>query len=102
MFFKIGVLKNFAYRKTLVSDYLFKKDTNTGLSCEICKIFKYPFFTERLWWLLYLVIDYFNTDHKISRISMIQTENIKRNSVLKHFSYSTPTCVYLLASGKFY
>ena len=47
--FKIGVLK-MAFRLTT----LLKWDYNTGFSCEICKVFKNTFCTERLRWLLLL------------------------------------------------
>ena len=66
VFFKIGVLKNFAiftgkylccflsfiklqaFRPATLS----KKDFNTALSCEYCEIFKSTSFTEYLWCLL--------------------------------------------------
>ena len=48
MFFKIGVLKNFAIKLQAYS-----KETPTQLfSCEIFRMFKNTFFTEHLWWLL--------------------------------------------------
>ena len=54
MFFKIGVLKNFAIFTgkslcwSLFLIKLLKRNTNTGFSCEKCKIFKNTFFTEHL------------------------------------------------------
>ena len=45
MFFKIGVLKNFAIKLQAYS-----KETPTQLfSCEIFRMFKNTFFTEHLW-----------------------------------------------------
>ena len=57
MFFKIGILKiRNIHRKTSVLESLFNKVvylTPTQMfSCEICEIFKSPFFTEHLRWLL--------------------------------------------------
>ena len=48
MFFKIGVLKNFAniQRKTPVLESLFNKVAGLQLSCEYCEIFKNGIFHE--------------------------------------------------------
>ena len=45
MFFKIGVLKNFAIitGKHLCRCLILKRDSNTGISCEYCEIFKNSF-----------------------------------------------------------
>ena len=54
MFFKIGVLKNFAIFTgkslcwSLFLIKLLKRNSNTGFSCEKCNIFKNTFLTEHL------------------------------------------------------
>ena len=59
MFYKIGVLKNFAEFtwKQLRSVTLIKKTPVQVLSCEFCKIFKNPFWQNTSGWLL---LDFFH------------------------------------------
>ena len=69
MFFKIGVLKNFAKStwKHQCKSLFFnkveteKKKTETLaqlISCEFCEIFKSPFLIEHIWWMhLYIIKD---------------------------------------------
>ena len=71
IFLKSGVLKYFANftgkhyagvfvikLQDLVLAVLLKRDSNTGVSCEICEICKNTFFfPEHLWWL-FLVFTY--------------------------------------------
>ena len=71
MFFKIGIIKNFANfnRKTPVLGSLFNKvaglkvcniDSNTGVFCGYCKIFRNSFLTQQLRWLLLTVLPRYN------------------------------------------
>ena len=57
MVFSVSVLKNFATftRKIHVLEPHFKKASNTGILCEISKIFKSTFFTEYLRWLVFKI-----------------------------------------------
>ena len=66
MFFKIDSLKSFAIftgkhlcwglflikLQTFRPATFLKRDSNTGVSCAYCEIFKNSFFIEILWWLL--------------------------------------------------
>ena len=58
MFFRIGVLKNFAasaleFLFDKIADLKVRKETPTQVfSCEYCKIFKNTFFAEHFRWLL--------------------------------------------------
>ena len=59
LFYKIGVLKNFAEFtwKQLRSVTLIKKNPVQVLSCEFCKFFKNPFWQNTFRWLL---LDFFS------------------------------------------
>ena len=70
MFFKIVSLKNLAIvtgkhlcwglflikLQAFRPETLFKKDSNTGVSCQYCKIFKSSNLIKQLWWLLLTVL----------------------------------------------
>ena len=101
MFFKIGVLKNFAdFRGKHLCSSLFLTQV---VSCQISKIFKNNFFKEHLGWLLRYMLYTHGVTCNLSRWNNRYNGNYKKDKKkLKHFenieinfTFPVTMCIYI-------